>query len=90
MAELPTKNKRKYELSTAGRFQIAMGVGFLCLAWMEYLSPSAPSGKWGWLENLFISQIGPYGFIAALVMVGIVLILSALFDVIKTSKEKIT
>lgn len=88
MTKLPSKNKRKYELSAAGRFQMMIGLGFLCLGWMEYLSPSAPSGKWAWLENLLIRYIGPYGFLAALVMVGIFLTLSSIFKMIKTSKEE--
>jgi hypothetical protein len=88
MTKLPTQNKRKYELSAAGRFQTVAGVGFLCLAWMQYLSPSTPSGRWGWLETLLTRHIGKNGFLAALVVVGIVLMLSAVFEMIKTSKER--
>jgi len=87
MNKLPAQNKQKYELSTAGRFQMVIGAGFLCLAWMKYLSQSAPSGKWGRLESLLISHLGKNGFLLALVLLGIVLILSATFEMIKNSKR---
>jgi hypothetical protein len=87
MNKSPTQNKKKYELSTAGRIQTVIGAGFLCLAWMKYLSPSAPSGKWGWLESKLISHLGNNGFVLALGLVGIVLIFSAMFEMIKNFKR---
>lgn len=82
----PPKNKRRCELSPQGRFQTVLGVGFLCLAWMEHLSPSTHSGKWGWLEKLIIEHLGNNGLLVALMFVGVVLILSAAFEMIDKLK----
>lgn len=62
-----------FKLSSAGRIRIVVGVGALCLGWMEYFFPST-SVKWGWLKNLAQMKFGDNGYIALLVFIGLIFI----------------
>jgi hypothetical protein len=86
MKKQPSKPKKMHELSTAGRVRVVLGVGLICLAWMKYLSQSNPSGRWGWVETLVIQYVGKNGFFIILSVGGVLLVVSALSEMIRASK----
>lgn len=79
--------RKKFELSAKARFRFVVGVAFFCIAWMQYLAPSASSGRWDWLDSFVIQYLGRSGFLAVLVLLGIILVSSALIEMIRNSRS---
>ena len=76
-----------FRLSNAGRIRIVVGVGAISLGWMEYITPST-SAKWEWLRRLAIQTLGETGYVAVLMLIGLVFIAWGIVEAIFLKREK--
>lgn len=83
-----TPGPRDGGLSTKTRIQVGLGFGFLLMAWMKYLDGESSSARWGGVERFLVSQFGRAGFAWVLVGIGILFLLIAMPEVVRTIKRR--
>lgn len=69
----------KFKVSDSGRFSAIFSVGFMALALSEWISPTLPSGRWGWLNVWANNSFGSHGYAKLLFAVGCISLCDLIF-----------
>lgn len=65
--------------NAAIKIRFVVGCFAICLASMEYLSPTT-SGKWLWLKEALNNILGEHGYVLFLVVIGLLFIINSAIE----------